>query len=1111
MKTKIAFYVILIISLSSLLTVLKGEAFHYDPKLSWKVVESPHFSIYFFNKPENQDNPSPNFNLNKDGCCSFMEQLAREIADLAEETYFQIHTQINLSPHHHMQKIGIILEDFTDYTLGYAYTFPHRVIRLSLTAPTAKSFDMKFKSWFKMVLVHEYTHIAHFEMTKGLTTALRALFGQIITPNGLQPTWALEGLAIYNETKFNQEQEGGGGRGIDPRYDMYLRMAILEDNLNTLDQISGYYLLSWPGGNAPYIYGQSIIHFIAQKYGEEKMIEISEVFCHYPYLGFNYAFKKVLALDLEELFLNWKEELQKRYLIQEQMISTSRKLTESKQLTNYHYWVDYPKWISFSSEGAEKIAVRVTTPHTYPFIQIIDPSSLSTPLSLTSSVIKKQSLIKRNYGRDSSFSFSPDGTKIIYGKLPEDNLYYQFYDLYLYNLENKREIRLSRDLRLKDPAWSPNPKKKQILAVINNLGTQNLVLINISMAKLSELSELSGLSRLSEQPELFELEGTKKITNKLTRPEQNNLLIQPEEIIYLTHFTDGTQIYQPAWSPRGDMVAFSAWRDGSQDIYLLTLTDDYFNRECFDLNNSAACSSQPQPIFLDRATDLNPAWSADGQYLFFSSDRSHNIYNIFAYSLSEQNLYQITNVLSGAFQPAPSPDGKKLAYIEYHSTGYELHLMNLEINPDRLAEIEISKSNTIRNFFNPIETDPTSWLNIKLVKNSDFTTPSPTHYPIHDYSPFASFWPPTHWIPAAQFSEKDLGVGYSTELIDVLGFNSLPLTITYGLINNTLNYDLNYYYYHYYPVLNLFFQGETDVNSFSANSGLSSWWKKGKAGINLYFQKQGERSVLSSPANSRSYQQVFSMGYQFEKTLLSSLASFPSDYQDDYQTIASLKLSYSYSDAEKYGFSISPEQGQSFSLSYEYADKILGSDYNFHKFIFEGKKYFPLPALHQVLALRLVAGYSSPELPEEEEFRLGGHFSSNNLSNSEIENFSLRGYKLSSQKGNNLLLASLEYRFPLANIEHSLKLGPLSLFLEKLSGLFFIDIGHAWENEDNDHKVKNNPINYPWSEFKTGIGMELKADFNWKFDSPFSLRLGFGKALSDPQGYDLYLTFGTSF
>jgi hypothetical protein len=105
----------------------------------------------------------------------------------------------------------------------------------------------------------------------------------------------------------------------------------------------------------------------------------------------------------------------------------------------------------------------------------------------------------------------------------------------------------------------------------------------------------------------------------------------------------------------------------------------------------------------------------------------------------------------------------------------------------------------------------------------------------------------------------------------------------------------------------------------------------------------------------------------------------------------------------------------------------------------------------------------------------------------------------------------LEYRFPLANIEHGPKLGPLYIFLEKLSGTFFIDIGNAWESPSINKPNEENEINPIWQDFKSSIGAELKADFNYQYDFPFTIRLGAAKALTDPKGYDIYITLGTSF
>ena len=321
MKNNIPFiyFIICLIFISSLLSIVTFSDARYDPNIKWEVLESPHFLIHF---PKIQNkNAFSNNNFN-------FRETAQKIADIAEEVYQNVNTQLGPPKQKQFQKIAIILEDFSDYALGFATSFPHRVIRISLTIPNAKTFDMKFRSWLKMVITHEYTHIAHFEMTRGYTTALRAFFGQIILPNALQPIWAIEGLAVYNETQFTS-----GGRGIDTRYDMYLRMAALEDNFNTLDQVSGYYLTSWPGGTAPYIYGQSLLHFIAENYGKDKIITLSEIFSRNPLQGMNNALKRVINLSLNDLYQTWKNHSKEKYLLQKENITSTKPMTKSQQLT----------------------------------------------------------------------------------------------------------------------------------------------------------------------------------------------------------------------------------------------------------------------------------------------------------------------------------------------------------------------------------------------------------------------------------------------------------------------------------------------------------------------------------------------------------------------------------------------------------------------------------------------------------------------------------------------------------------------------------------------------------------------------------------------------------
>ena len=89
---------------------------------------------------------------------------------------------------------------------------------------------------------------------------------------------------------------------------MYLRADFLENQVKKLEQIEGDYLVSWPGGNAPYIYGQSLVHFISNEFGEENLIKISRIFSSLPFLGMNWSLKKVIGIGMDELFQKWKNE-----------------------------------------------------------------------------------------------------------------------------------------------------------------------------------------------------------------------------------------------------------------------------------------------------------------------------------------------------------------------------------------------------------------------------------------------------------------------------------------------------------------------------------------------------------------------------------------------------------------------------------------------------------------------------------------------------------------------------------------------------------------------------------------------------------------------------------
>jgi hypothetical protein len=991
----------------SIFCTIPAKAKLYDPSLDWQVLESQHFSVVF--PRESPIDTSFEY-----------QQIAINVARIAEETYQQI-TPYFGEPFKEEQKIAIILEDFSDSVYGFASTIPHRSIRINLTAPGFKNFDTKFENWLKILLVHEYTHLAHFDMTSKGTTFLRIFLGQIIAPNALQPMWATEGIAIYNESKWST-----GGRLKDNRYDMYLRSDFLGSQPKSLELLRGSYLTSWPGGSIPYIYGQSLVHYIVQKYGEDKLIAISEKFCAHPLLGMNWAIEKVLGINQDKLYENWQDEQYQYYQQQVEEVHQFSELTPSEQITNHQYWVDDPLWLSTSDNSTASLLYKVSNTGLYPTIREYNPASKEENI-----------LIHRTTGHGTSYTLSSDRRYLLYTKLSQYQQYYHYHDLFLYQLESGKQMQVSEGMRIKDPSWHPHHSQNKIVAVVNDAGNNNLVLFSFEQKFL----------------DIFHEKSVSQIENNASKTN----LISFSNLTYLTDFTDGTQISQPVWSPSGNQIAFSLWQNGYQDIYIIEL----------DKNNQILST---KAITQDKFTDISPNWSPDEQYLFFSSDRS-GIFNLYAYNLENKHFYRLTNVLTGVFEPAISPDGKELAFIQYHASGYELHLADIDQLLWQPVDLNHDETNQTEN------------------------RPLFDSFEMKDYSPWDSLLP-TYWTPYLTFTSNDLYLGFSSLAQDYLKFYNFPFKIAWGILNPSIYYDIQFINYAHKPVFSLSWQGETLLEDRQMNHFFDPEYTTSRFQAKVNFHSEGYTSQQDS---ARFFNENISLGFQ------NDLYNFNVENNDNtdssFKKVNSLILRYSYSDTESYSASISPEIGSSFSLSYQHANKILGSQLTFNKILFDGRKYFPLPGQNHVMALRLVAGISTEGLNEKEQFHLGGHSNSSAMSSIHTSSFPLRGFSSSSFSGNNLLCSSLDYRFPIKTVEEKIGFDWASIFLERISGSLFLDAGHAWEGNFTPFYHKIN----------ASVGAELHFKFNSAHNSPFTFIVGAGKPVTEPSQFRFYFQTGISF
>ncbi|MBP2627215.1 MAG: surface antigen [Firmicutes bacterium] len=159
----------------------------------------------------------------------------------------------------------------------------------------------------------------------------------------------------------------------------------------------------------------------------------------------------------------------------------------------------------------------------------------------------------------------------------------------------------------------------------------------------------------------------------------------------------------------------------------------------------------------------------------------------------------------------------------------------------------------------------------------------------------------------------------------------------------------------------------------------------------------------------------------------------------------------------------SPTEGNRVSLTAEFAGKSLGGDFSYNKYSAETRNYLKVGHA-QVVALRGMVGYADGNMPESGQFAVGGADT-------------LRGYRDDQFKGDKMLSASAEYRFPVAS---------------KVEGVVFTDIGKAWDGEG----YKLNDL-----EASVGVGVRVSTPIG-------PIRIDYAKG---SQGAKTHFSFGGQF
>lgn len=160
-----------------------------------------------------------------------------------------------------------------------------------------------------------------------------------------------------------------------------------------------------------------------------------------------------------------------------------------------------------------------------------------------------------------------------------------------------------------------------------------------------------------------------------------------------------------------------------------------------------------------------------------------------------------------------------------------------------------------------------------------------------------------------------------------------------------------------------------------------------------------------------------------------------------------------------------PHEGKRIGYSVEWAGG-MGGDFDFTKWTADWRYYFRAGG-ESVWALNLGAGYASGDMPLSQRFTMGG-------------SDTLRGYEDDQFRGNSMLKATLEYRFPI---------------VKKVQGVLFTDNGYAWDKRHEDEfdmgLLKNS----------YGVGLRINSPLG-----PVKLDYGYGD-----NGGKFHFSFGGQF
>lgn len=529
---------------------------HYH-HFKWQIMRTKHFDIYYY--PE-------------------MKDVAEKGAQFAEDSYRFLEQKFNYSviyriplifysSHEHFEQTNVTPGFIPPNVGGFFEFMKGRVV-------VPGNGDLKE---FQRVIRHELVHVF-------MHTKLYHVLSKYDKIEGAYPPlWFVEGLAEFWSRKWDAQAE------------MVLRDAVLNNYIVGLErayQINGTFLM--------YKLGQNVLTYIAQKYGEDKILRMMELVWKYPY--FEQCFKEVLGMDYRTFDHEYLYYLKKRYYPMFADNDYSDQVSQTIVRRGYNFKPAY-----YEHEGqAYVVFVANRTGYSSIYMRPLKPLSYDNKEKDVQLLIKGESTSKFEsfHVFDSKIDVNWKGILVFSSRSGESDV------LYLYDIPARKIIarrRFPKLVAIYSPHWSPDGRE----IVFSGLSFGGYKDLYVYRLESNELIQLTNDFYTDEDP-TYSPDGRYIAfsSDRSARGPQgaSNIFLMDRQTGELRYLTFGVQKDQsPAFSPDGRYLAFTSDRSGSFDIYLI--------------ENPIAAAFEEKPIrmlkmssFLGAAFD--PCWTPQNGLLF---------------------------------------------------------------------------------------------------------------------------------------------------------------------------------------------------------------------------------------------------------------------------------------------------------------------------------------------------------------------------------------------------------------------------------------------------------------------------------------------------------------